>query len=537
MTATALRTRLDAFEDLLRLSEERVEREALDPARELLRRAGERMRLSARHTVVALAGTTGSGKSSLFNAVCGLDLAVVGARRPTTSTPVACVWDPEGAQELLDRLGVPERMRFTRRRSLDTARLGGEEEPRGLVLLDLPDLDSADHRHRAQVDRMVGLVDVLVWVVDPEKYADASVHERYLRPLAGHAEVMVVVLNQIDRLPEDAVPQCTHDLRRLLDEDGLAVEEHGEAGAQVFATSALTGEGVGELRAALERMVRERGAADRRISADLDRAARELRPVYVGGLLPGLDEEARERFCERLAEAVGARAAAEAKERAFVRLAATAFAPPYARFLARTPVRFLGRSLVCSTVAAAGDGGEQPSDEPVPAHRAVVDEAVREVVRDAAAGLPEPWARGVREVAERGGRELAGALDEAVAGARSDAPERPRWWRGAEAVQWLLLCLAALGLMGLLGRAARVLAWPWWMPGALLVGAMVTGVVLGWLGRCLAGGPARRRGREVESRLREAAEERGAALVLDPLDGELRRYRRVRERYGEAAGA
>ena len=46
---------------------------------------------------------------------------------------------------------------------------------------------------------------MLVWVLDPQKYADAAVHDRYLRPLAGHGEVMLVVLNQVDRLaPADA---------------------------------------------------------------------------------------------------------------------------------------------------------------------------------------------------------------------------------------------------------------------------------------------------------------------------------------------
>ena len=51
---------------------------------ELARRAGERLRLSGSHTVVALAGATGSGKSSLFNALAGGRLSAVGVRRPTT---------------------------------------------------------------------------------------------------------------------------------------------------------------------------------------------------------------------------------------------------------------------------------------------------------------------------------------------------------------------------------------------------------------------------------------------------------------------
>ena len=53
---------------------------------------------------------------------------------------------------------------------------------------------------------------MLVWVLDPLKYADASVHRRYLVPLAGHAAVTTVVLNQVDTLdpirPPTASPTC-----------------------------------------------------------------------------------------------------------------------------------------------------------------------------------------------------------------------------------------------------------------------------------------------------------------------------------------
>ena len=55
------------------------------------------------------------------------------------------------------------------------------------MLLDLPDHDSTVAAHRLEVDRLVALVDVLVWVLDPQKYADAAIHERYLRPLARTA--------------------------------------------------------------------------------------------------------------------------------------------------------------------------------------------------------------------------------------------------------------------------------------------------------------------------------------------------------------
>lgn len=233
--AERLRPRLDALRELIGLSRTRLDGATLAEAGRVLDAADERYQLSGEHTVVAVAGATGSGKSSLFNALVGADRSDVGARRPTTAEPVACVWSGgwPGAEALLDRLGVSARRRY--------APAPGAPALPGLVLLDLPDHDSAAVGHREQVDRMLELVDAVIWVVDPEKYADAVLHERYLRPLAGHAEVTFVVLNQVDRLPGDAAVQVVDDLRRLLDEDGLALGEHGEPGAAVLALSAATG--------------------------------------------------------------------------------------------------------------------------------------------------------------------------------------------------------------------------------------------------------------------------------------------------------
>ena len=86
----------------------------------VVERAEARLRLSADHTVVALAGATGSGKSSTFNALCGLDLAAVGVRRPTTSWATACIWGADPADGLLEWLDIPERHRVLRDSRLDS---------------------------------------------------------------------------------------------------------------------------------------------------------------------------------------------------------------------------------------------------------------------------------------------------------------------------------------------------------------------------------------------------------------------------------
>ncbi|MER6308752.1 GTPase [Streptomyces sp. NPDC001657] len=324
-----LRARLEALRELIALSRSRLDGRTLAAAGRVLEAADERYRLSGEHTVVAIAGATGSGKSSLFNALAGANRSQVGPRRPTTAEPVACVWPGgrPGAEGLLRRLGVPAHRRH----------IAADNSPelRGLILIDLPDHDSSATEHRAQVDRMLELVDAVIWVVDPEKYADAVLHERYLRPLAGYAEVMFVVLNQVDRLPGEAADQVVDDLRRLLDEDGLALGEHGEPGAAVLALSAATGKGVPELRESLGQFVAERGAADRRLVADVDAAAERLRSVYVARSQIGLTEAAREEFADRLAEAVGAVATGRAAERNWLRYAERACGSPWARMRGR----------------------------------------------------------------------------------------------------------------------------------------------------------------------------------------------------------
>ncbi|MFD5518078.1 YfjP family GTPase [Streptomyces sp. NPDC127066] len=518
-----LHSRLDALRELVGLSRARLDSGTLAEAGRVLDEAAARRRLSGEHTVVAIAGATGSGKSQLFNALAGVAISETGVRRPTTSAPIACTWS-DGAATLIDRLGIPGRLR---RRPLQSAE--AEAQLRGLVLVDLPDHDSAAVQHREQVDRVLKLVDAVIWVVDPEKYADAVLHERYLRPLAGHAEVTFVVLNQVDRLPGEAADQVLDDLRRLLDEDGIALGEYGEPGATVLSLSALTGAGVPELRECLGQFVAERGAAARRISADLDAAAARLRPVYATGRRVGLSEEARDEFADRLADAVGAVAAGEAAERSWRRNANRACGTPWLRLwrwylerreppTGRLPVR-------------------APADEEATA-RQRVEQAVRTVADRAAYGLPAPWALAVREAAVRGAQGLPEALDDMAARAAAPAgrPPRPGWWPVAVLAQAAMTIVQVIGGLWLVGQIIGVMSPNLGVPVLLMVSGIVGGPAVEWAGRMAARGPARRYGLEAERRLREAAAGCGRARVLDPVAAELLRYREVREQYGRVTG-
>ncbi|MFJ8647159.1 GTPase [Streptomyces sp. NPDC093546] len=520
--ATALRGRLDALRKLVGLSATRLDGHTLAEAGRVLEEASARQRLSSRHTVVAIAGATGSGKSTLINALAGVPVSETGLRRPTTSAPIACAWS-EGAGGLLDRLAIPGRLR---RRPL--AGGVGDEALQGLVLVDLPDHDSAVTAHREQVDRLLALVDAVIWVVDPEKYADAALHERYLRPLAGHAEVTFVVLNQVDRLPGDAADQVLDDLRRLLDEDGMALGEHGEPGATVLALSALTGEGVGELREMLGAFVQQRNAAQRRLSADVDATARRLRPVYVADGRPGLGERSREDFGARLAVAVGAHAAGEAAEREWRRNAGRACGTPWLRLW-----RWYERVRTPGGTQTQGDAETPVEDELTARQR--VEQAVRVVADEASRGLPAPWAQAVREAAVRGAQGLPEALDELAATVgrpgRDGKPPRPAWWPAAVLAQAAMTLLQFYGGLWLVGQIVGVLEPGLMVPVLIMLSGVVGGPLVEWGCAAAARGPARRYGQETERRLREAAAGCGRAMVLDPIASELMRYREVREQY------
>ncbi|MGC5037575.1 GTP-binding protein [Streptomyces sp. DT190] len=519
-----LRSRLDALRELVGLSRTRLDSRTLSEAGRVLDEATARRRLSGQHTVVAIAGATGSGKSQLFNALAGVAISETGVRRPTTAAPIACSWS-DGAASLIERLGIPPRLR---RRPLPGG--DGESPLRGLVLVDLPDHDSAALQHREHVDRILALVDAVIWVVDPEKYADALLHERYLRPMAAHAEVMFVVLNQIDRLPGEAAEQVLDDLRRLLDEDGIALGEYGEPGTTVLALSALTGDGVGELREALGQFVSERGAPARRISADVDIAAARLWPVYATRRRTGLSEQAREEFSDRLADAVGATAAGEAAERAWLRNANRACGTPWLRLWRWYQDR--GEPATGRVPARA-----QADEEATARQR--VEQAVRTVADRASAGLPAPWAQAVREAAARGAQGLPEALDELSvrAGVPAGRPPRPGWWPVAVLSQASMTILQFLGGLWLLGQIVGVMAPNLGVPVLLMVIGIVGGPLIEWSCRMAARGPGRRYGLEAERRLREAAAGCGRARVLDPVAAELLRYREVREQYGRVVGA
>ncbi len=535
VSASSLTWRTQLLDEALSAGGAQLGPEGVEEARQLIGRVRERTSLAGGRTVVALAGATGSGKSSLFNLLAGDEVSTIGARRPTTSSPTAAIWGESDATELLEWLSV------TARHHVDGA--SGADELDGLVLLDLPDFDSRETSHRAEADRVLERVDVFVWVTDPQKYADARLHEDYLAARRDHETVTVVVLNQVDRLTEEAVQACTTDLAQLVQADGAGRVE-------VIGTSARTTEGVTELRERLAAAAQARNAAEQRLTGDGRTVARRLHDG-VAESEPRIDDADGE-LVDALSRAAGIPTVLQAVERDYRRSAVAGAGWPFTRWVRAFRPDPLKRFRLGDE--RAGEAGISPTDvrvalgrsslpPPGPAARSAVELATRQVGDAAAAPLPVRWSEAVSEAASPAETDLSDSLDQAVM-STSLRTRNPLWWRVLGALQGVLAATAIAGLGWLL--VLMVLGWmqlsvdvPTWgplpVPLLMLAGGLLAGVLLGLVARVLARIGARRRRRTIAARMDEAISAVAHEHIVEPVRAVLARHRQTREQLESAA--
>ncbi len=519
----------------------------IEDAEALLARAGERLRLSALHTIAVLAGGTGSGKSSLFNTLAGAQFSPVGVLRPVTREPHACVWGMEGAGPLLDWLGIQPRYRYARSSALDD----GERALTGLLLVDLPDHDSVLSGGSAEVSRLVAQADLMVWVLDPQKYADAAVHSRYLVPMAGHSSVIAVALNQADLLAPEQADDCVSDLRRLLDAEGL----HD---VRVVVTSAATGEGVPDLRKVLIDTVIARQAAVQRIGADVDVLAARFAP-YAGPAVvrePASDEDGQaapvlpaattEALTEAFSRAAGVSGVGKALQSARELKAVDYVGWPVAwladRVLRRDPVRKVRLGTLWEELRGASAGS-------IGAQQAEINNAITMVADEAGYGLPAPWQASIRSAARSRTHDIPAALGAAIADSLPAENSVVPWWRAVAAWQGLLLGCAAICVAWLLaiitvgvfhaaGHASPLLRDVGLLPWVALLGAAV--LFLGWLtasgSMTLVIREAGQEREQVEQKMHAGIAGVGRQMVLAPVERELSELGRFHDELAVARG-
>ena len=528
--------RLTTLERLIACGTGRLDRGLIADAQTLLDRAGQRLRLSGDHTVVTLAGGTGSGKSSLFNALCGLELSPTGMRRPMTSKAHACVWGLDGAGPLLDWLDVDKRHRYARASALDLER--ADSSLYGLVLIDLPDHDSIQAVHRAEVDRFVTIADLLVWVVDPQKYADAALHRDYIVPYARHAGVTLIVLNQVDRLQSFEIDDCVADLRRLLEAEGLA-DPH------IITTSAVSENGVAGLREVLVDTVAARRARGARLDADIDHIAERFAAMSGPAEPPSrVDAERRAELVQALTDAAGAPAVAEAMESAYELRAADFVGWPVSALVTRLrsdPLRRMRLTELREELRNAFTG-------PVGAQQGDVDAALQGVTDGVTGELPEPWARSVRAAARSHAAEIPEALGVSLKEALPTFNQVPGWWWLVKTWQYFLVLVSGLGALwialllvygvvgadgpgGLLGETGLI---PYVL--VLVVCTLGMGALTASACRNLVALSSAKHGQRMESHMRRRIERIADEKVLDPVAAELDRYARFRAEAAKLLG-
>lgn len=508
--------RVDALARAMDLLDGDLDAVTVDSLADVLLRAHERGGLDPATTVAALVGATGSGKSSLFNAVVGHDIVRTGVLRPTTTQALAAVRPGTEAGALLDWVGIDQRVVVP----------SGTGLPDGLALVDLPDIDSVEDTNRELVERLAARVDLLVWVLDPQKYADDLIHSSWIAPLSDHAEVTVTVLSQVDRLRGPDREAVLGDLGRLLVADGVT-------DPLVLAVSSVTGEGIGELRALLDRTARDVRDRALRVQAQLDDGVARVRGALgLEAELPAFDPEG-------LTDAVVGVAGSAAGVDRVADATAAAHRHRGTRACGWLPVRWLSglRADPLARLHLGGGGsGSVTSAAPAPtASAAELSTGVRRVVERIASGRPDTWARSLARVSRESLGDLPADLDHAVASTDLGMATPPRWWGWSDALQWVGWISALVGLVWVLGvRAAEqflLLEWsvPLWRglpaPTWLVLGGIAwTLVVVALSWPCVLVGARRRGGRAraaLSSAVRACVEKR---LVLPLVEEDARQH-------------
>ena len=169
--------------------------------------------------LAVVGGSTGAGKSTLVNSLVGRVISPAGVIRPTTKSPVLVTsasdehWFADGRilPGLVRTTGTadrPNQLRIVVEPSL----------PEGLAILDAPDIDSIVAQNRELAAQLLDAADLWLFVTSAARYSDAVPWE-FLTTAQARSAAMAVIL---DRVPPQAMEVVPHDLRRLMDAQGLA---------------------------------------------------------------------------------------------------------------------------------------------------------------------------------------------------------------------------------------------------------------------------------------------------------------------------
>ncbi len=173
---------------------------------------------------IVFIGGTGTGKSTVFNTLCGLPLSQTGIERPKTRGPIAYAYRGMSLERGFPIPGIrvkkasadaSEEQRFTGQAGEILIVEHDRKETSHWILVDTPDLDSLEHDHRQMADDLYLMSDVVVFVTSQEKYADGVPYE-FLQTIQKDRKPFFFILNKagMEMNQEDLSPAFKdHDIR------------------------------------------------------------------------------------------------------------------------------------------------------------------------------------------------------------------------------------------------------------------------------------------------------------------------------------
>lgn len=198
--------------------------------------------------VLAFFGGTGVGKSSLLNRLAGNPVAKSSAVRPTSREVTLYLHEDVALAALPE--GIPVERTTIKRHQ--------QREHRNTLWIDTPDIDSVITAHRDQVIAWLPFIDLLVYVVNPERYRDDAGWA--MLQAHRHRHDWAFVINQWDR----GNPAQRDDFIQLLQRSGIAsphvfCTDCRNGGAQDDDFAALTAHVASHSRAVAIAEARRRG--------------------------------------------------------------------------------------------------------------------------------------------------------------------------------------------------------------------------------------------------------------------------------------
>ena len=202
-----------------------------------------RIRQSEAPILVALVGSTGAGKSTLVNSIVGAQVSATGIRRPTTNSPVlAC--HPDEADWFAENVFLPTVPRVRQEGLARSGRDGllvlasSEGMPKGVALLDTPDIDSVVSAHRDFAHQFLDASDLWLFMTTASRYADAAVWE-LLEYAKERGAALGIVLS---RVPPSSGAELTKHFGAMLEANGLGENDRFVINETVITDSRLPAE-------------------------------------------------------------------------------------------------------------------------------------------------------------------------------------------------------------------------------------------------------------------------------------------------------